>query len=113
MIRSVIMFAFIVSLAFLMWLVCARDASAQDAARVATQFCSPWSQLRAELKKRWTEEPIGGGQVSVAVAVGILAAPDGATFTIVVRHASGVACIIAAGKDFEMAPPPVKPDREG
>ena len=69
--------------------------------------CAPAAAIIPVLKDRYHEVDVGGGQVDGRTVVRIFAAPDGNTFTVLVITATGLACVIAAGRDFEVAPPPV------
>lgn len=69
--------------------------------------CAPAPAILGALRERYHEVDVGGGQVDGRTVVRIFAAPDGKTFTVLVITATGLACVIAAGRDFEVAPPPV------
>lgn len=68
--------------------------------------CAPAPAIIGALKDRYHEVDVGGGQVDGRTVVRIFASPDGKTFTVLVITATGLACVIAAGRDFEVAPPP-------
>jgi len=70
------------------------------------RVCGPAPAMIAALGQRYHEADVGGGQVDGRTVVRIFAAPDGATFTVLVVTATGMACVIAAGRDFEVVPPP-------
>lgn len=72
----------------------------------APQFCMPWNQLRDHLADTFQEVTIGGGAMGQTYALRVFAGPDGKSFTIVVIGADNLACIVAAGSDWEIADPP-------
>lgn len=78
-------------------------ASALACAPTAAQSpgCAPWPVMRDLLAERYGEQIIGGGVVSDTVVVQVLAAPEGATFTVVTIRVDGSACMIASGTDWD------------
>lgn len=79
---------------------------AMRASWAQASHCAPAAAVIPALEDRFHEVDVGGGQVDGRTVVRIFAAPDGATFTMLVITASGLACVIAVGRDFEVAPPP-------
>jgi hypothetical protein len=85
----------------------AAPAAAQDAPN-----CAPWTVMKPRLAERYGELPIGGGIVNPTTIATVFAAPDGATWSLVVVDRSGRACLIATGRDWEPGrlPEPKKPE---
>lgn len=67
----------------------------------AQGLCAPWSVLQKRFAERFAEVPIGGGLVNANTMATVLASPDGASWTIVIVDARGLACAIASGKGWE------------
>lgn len=63
--------------------------------------CHPWPVLRDHLAESYGEKPIGGGVISDRAVIQVLAAPDGRTFSIVTISRNGIACMTAAGFDWD------------
>ncbi len=86
-----------------LWL-CPRPSAAATA-------CGDIEVIFAGLKDRYQEELVGYGNADGG-DVFILAAPEGATWTIVVHAPGQPACIVAAGRNWHVAPLPA-PGVEG
>lgn len=91
----------IMVIAILLIVLCA-TASAQP------RLCQEWPVLRDFLKERYGEVPIGGGIVSADTIITVLASPEGKTFSIVSIGRHGIACMDAAGGDWDPARLPVE-----
>lgn len=82
------------------------DARANPAGAQAL-MCAPKAKMTAYLKDTYNEEPVGGGILTSGRPMLILAAPAGKSFTQLVLLPDGQACLMATGKGFAVAPPPL------
>lgn len=65
--------------------------------------CAPESQFRKMLLERYQEVPVGAGIATGGrQAIILYASPEGKTFTIVIVHADGKTCMIAAGDNLDI-----------
>ena len=79
----------------------ASSAAAQPAT-TDRQICGPAAGLVEIFAQNYGEHPIGGGQVGPGHALLVLASPDGAGWSIVVvQAATGMACLLAKGTDWD------------
>ncbi len=70
--------------------------------------CSTYIGLRDSLKNRFQETAIGGGiTASAKTIIQVFASPSGKTFTVLSIQADGLACIIAAGRDWQPGTLPI------
>jgi len=69
----------------------------------ATPRCAPHADMLAVLAKQYGEAPQAIGIVNESRFVEVLSSKEG-TFTILVTQPNGMACILAAGQDFEEVP---------
>ena len=65
--------------------------------------CAPHADMLALLAKQYGEAPKAVGIVNATRVVEILSSREG-SFTILVTSEDGMACILAAGQDFELVP---------
>ena len=69
----------------------------------AQGMCHPYAMMVKSLKDRYGETSLGKGLATDTVIIEIFASPD--TFTILATRTDGLACMIAAGKGWEVAIP--------
>lgn len=74
--------------------------------------CSGWSEMQWFLSGRFGETPVAAAQIGPTLIMQVLVSASG-TFTIVHIDPRGVACIIAAGTDWELLPQPPIGETEG
>ncbi|WP_299370462.1 hypothetical protein [uncultured Tateyamaria sp.] len=63
--------------------------------------CSPAEVLKDRLTSTYQEHPIWRGMASETQMVTVFAHRDGGSFSIVVTHANGLACLVSAGTGWE------------
>lgn len=71
--------------------------------------CAPADQLRAEIARRYGEQPYGVGITARGTILEILRTPDGATWTMLETRPSGVSCILSAGQSWVVETAPAEP----
>lgn len=67
----------------------------------AQALCAPWPELKKQFSERLHEETVSTGQVSPTLVLVIIASPEGETWTAIAVHATGMGCILSAGKNWE------------
>ena len=72
-------------------------------AQAGTPRCAPHADMLSVLAKQYGEAPQAIGLVNGNTVLEVLSSKTG-TFTILVTKADGMACILAAGQDFEEVP---------
>jgi hypothetical protein len=78
----------------------ATDADAQGAPR-----CAPRNELLRQLASVYREAPVAVGVADNGALLEILAATDGATWTVLVTRANGVSCVMLTGQDWQAKAP--------
>ena len=71
--------------------------------QAGTPRCAPHADMLSVLAKQYGEAPQAIGLVSGTAVLEVLSSKAG-TFTVLVTRADGMACILAAGQDFEEVP---------
>ena len=69
--------------------------------------CSSKDTFIKHLKTRFNEEPVATGLVVSGKLLVMFASPDGATWTALSIDPSGVACMVASGKNWEFVSMPL------
>lgn len=95
---------------FAVALICAPVLGAAPALASA---CAARDDLIAQLQQKYSEHLTAGGLHEARAGAAIMeiwASADTGTFTILLSHANGVSCIVAAGTDFFQAKPAPKPE---
>lgn len=98
-----------VFLAFAVYLLLFIGLAIAMAYPASAASCFSWPDLRTALNERYGEAPLfvgRGHQLGQEVAVYV--APQG-TWTLIVRQANGVACILGAGSTWAMLDPALTP----
>lgn len=72
-----------------------------SSAQAAVPSCMNYSDLLDALGGRYNEAPIGTGAMPTNQVLEIFRAQDNTTWTAVVIMPSGLACVVAAGKDWQ------------
>ena len=72
-------------------------------AQAGTPRCAPHADMLSVLAKKYSETPQAIGIVNGDHVIEVLSSKGG-TFTILVTQPNGMACILAAGQDFEEVP---------
>jgi hypothetical protein len=80
-------------------------AAAPAVASASEPICEPHGALVARLSREWDESPVARGIDAHGAVVELLAASDGASWTILVIGPHGVACIAAHGRAWRVVPP--------
>jgi hypothetical protein len=76
------------------------------------QMCGPFGQMREQLASQYRETEIGTGMIGEGTALLMLfASPDGKTWTILQLSPQGVACVAAAGTDWDAGQMPRNDER--
>ena len=71
--------------------------------QAGTPRCAPHADMLSVLAKQYGEVPQAIGIVKGNIVLEVLSSKAG-SFTILVTQADGMACILAAGQDFEEVP---------
>lgn len=66
--------------------------------------CTQADAMRANLKRMYAERPIAIGVTEKGWLLEVLSTADGATWTITITNPSGVSCIQAAGRGWNVEP---------
>lgn len=66
----------------------------------AAQQCAPRTTVLGSLEQRYSERPVAAGLDNNGAIVEVLAAEDGATWTILVSMPNGVSCVVSAGEHW-------------
>ena len=72
-------------------------------AQAGTPRCAPHADMLAALAKQYGEAPQAVGIVNESSFIEVLSSKEG-SFTILVTRPDGMACILAAGQNFEEVP---------
>ena len=72
-------------------------------AQAAQSRCAPHADMLSVLAKQYGETPQAIGLIGGNTVLEVLSSKAG-SFTILVTQANGMACIVAAGQDFEEVP---------
>ncbi len=67
-------------------------------------ICGERAKVLAALRAGYREVPVGMGMSHAGGMVELLAAPDGATWSVVVTAPDGRACLVAAGEAWRVVP---------
>jgi hypothetical protein len=73
----------------------------------AETVCGKRTDLLTQLSGRWSEAPVAMGLKDDGSVLEIVAATDGATWTVLITYPSGASCVVATGERWETAPPRV------
>lgn len=73
-------------------------------ARAQGMICAGKAEMLAFLLKKYDETPAGGGVLTNGWPTLITAQPSGKTFTYLFIRPDGMACIMATGRGFAIAP---------
>jgi hypothetical protein len=73
----------------------------------AEAVCGKRADLLTQLSGRWSEAPVAMGLKDDGSVLEIVAATDGATWTVLITYPSGASCVVATGERWETAPPRV------
>ena len=76
-------------------------------AAYAEAVCGKRADLLSQLSGRWSEAPVAMGLKDDGSMLEIIAASDGATWTVLVTYPGGSSCVVATGERWENAPPKV------
>lgn len=71
----------------------------------ANPNCGEKEQTRAKLHDDWKESVVFSGVDNRGVLLEVWANPDTGTFTVVLHTTVGIACLVAAGKDYVIMEP--------
>lgn len=66
--------------------------------------CAKRGDLYQQLAQRFQEAPVARGLANNGALVEVFSAPDGGTWTVTITMPNGVACMVAAGDDWENLP---------
>jgi hypothetical protein len=67
--------------------------------------CGQTSAIAQELSSRYGEHPVASGMRASGGVIRIYATADGRTWTLLAETAPGMACVIAAGRNWKTMPP--------
>jgi hypothetical protein len=85
-------------------------AVAEPAPQAAQTACKPWREVAQYLGERYSEHPVAVGLQSDGSLLQVYAAATTSTWTLVAMRPDGMACLIGAGKAWELlATPKVDP----
>ncbi|KPN62742.1 hypothetical protein SAMN04488527_12818 [Aliiroseovarius crassostreae] len=81
----------------------------------AMPSCAPRPDLVEKLSGQYREGLVGGGLQNHKELLEVWSSPETGSFTILVTHANGVSCIVAAGRNWHGGTPEKAkvPDLEG
>jgi hypothetical protein len=80
-------------------------AAAPALGQTSAPVCSPYASLVADLAQEWDERPVARGIDERGAVVELIAAADGASWTILVIGPHGVACIATHGRAWRVVLP--------
>lgn len=83
---------------------CATILLMPSAARSQEQRCGTWETIKTFAAKTYGEAPLGGGLINQEQALIMLASPGGNSWTLVSLTTHGLACVLASGNDWHLAP---------
>lgn len=70
----------------------------------AEEVCASRAKVLSRLAGDFREAPVAIGTANNGGVIEVMRSPDRATFTIVITMPDGIACMIAAGKDWQELP---------
>jgi hypothetical protein len=73
----------------------------------AEPTCVDRSQVVEHLAQRYHETPVAVGVASNGGLIEVLASREGDSWTIIITMPNGVACMVAAGRDWATVPLPI------
>lgn len=76
-------------------------ATVAAAAASAQTACLSHDKLVQLLDGRYSEKPVAAGLEAGGRLFEVFAAPDGATWTMVITTPEGASCVVAVGKDWQ------------
>jgi hypothetical protein len=85
--------------------VAAAAAFASAAQAQTAQRCAPRADLIKQLSSLYRETPVAFGVADNGNLMEVLAANDGATWTVLVTRTSGVSCVMLTGQGWQAEPP--------
>ena len=77
-------------------------AVAEPPSPAAQAPCKPWREVAQYLGERYSEHPVAVGLQSDGSLLQVFAAPGTSTWTLVSMRPDGMACLIGAGKAWEL-----------
>lgn len=77
----------------------------------AQMLCQRADVLLPRLTEKFREVDIGGAAMGEKMVLRFFVSPGGKTYTIVMVNTAGLACILAAGRDIDLAPIPADGDK--
>ena len=77
-------------------------AAAEPVAQGVQAPCKPWREVAQYLGEHYSERPVAVGLQSDGSLLQIYAAPATSTWTLVSMRPDGMACLIGAGKAWEL-----------
>ncbi len=80
--------------------------SAQVPSGVARMLCSDYKEIVRQLGARYQEVPVSIGLQSNGHLLQVFSSPRTGTWTILSVAPDGTGCVLAAGRSWEMTPPP-------
>lgn len=66
----------------------------------ANPYCTARADLAEALATKYSEQPVGGGMQGPDGLIEVWASAEGATWTILMSRADGMACVVATGTDW-------------
>ena len=81
-------------------------ASLAPAPAHAQAACADRDEIVSALESRYGERPVAAGLAGERAIVEVFAAPDGATWTILLTRPDGISCAILAGEAWRPVPKP-------
>jgi hypothetical protein len=84
----------------------ATTAAAETAPQAVQAPCKPWREVAQYLGEHYAEHPIAVGLQSDGSLLQVFAAPTTSTWTLVSMRPDGMACLIGAGKAWELLAQP-------
>ncbi len=87
----------------------ATTAAAEPGPPAAQTPCKPWREVAQYLGEHYSERPVAVGLQSDGSLLQVYAAPATSTWTLVSMRPDGMACLIGAGKAWELL---AKPDTD-
>lgn len=77
----------------------ASSAGAQSPVR-----CGPRAELLKQLSSLYREQPVALGIADTGTLLEVVAANDGATWTVIVTRSNGTSCVIMTGEGWQATP---------
>ena len=82
----------------------ATTAAAETAPPATQAPCKPWREVAKYLGEHYAEHPVAVGLQPDGSLLQVFAAPTTSTWTLVSMRPDGMACLIGAGKAWELLP---------